>query len=937
MIAAVVIAAVVAASGPPVREVTLAGDVGAAASAELAPLVAIRTGRPYDPAEGRKTLARLMATGDFAGAVIEQTRRPDGVALTIRLTRLLRLDGWRFAGNRHLEDRDLAGILTLRRGDPADPGRFKAYARAIAARYALEGFPRATASFAFVPGAKGRVLLETTIDEGPPLTLHALRVEGAADPKAVGAALGLKPGDRLTVAGLADAIERLNGDLVRLSGYDARVEYGFLTPEGRRVAGLPDVVASDARTLDLLVALTQGHPATVTVSADVDLPPEVLAATLPLLRYGDTSPSALEANAEALRKRYVAEGYPDAKVTPRISSDARAITFEVAAGPKFTVGAIRFEGVTAFPTAELEKAISTRPEAPPLPGGVTLPSGLPAADRGGVFDPGVWKDDMTRLAHFYHGSGFLEATVDGQRREPEGAPGRWTLVVKVDEGPRAKVAHVKLVGVPEERRGALIAALPMAPGAAYEPRRLGEVDAAGEAFFAAIGYARARVQARYEPASSTLVLDVTPGLRLRVGQVVIRGNVKTSEATIRERLGLKPGDWLDARALDEARLRLYQLGAFERVNWEAVTPPTANGQAVDLVLELTERPTSTIALGGGFGDLRAVRSSLPSGFGAYLGTSFQDTNGFGTGRPIRAEAQLSPALTSLLASVGDGTLVAGATSELGASYLRAFPYPDIDAGVRSAAIFSSLSRPFTPALSGVVRYSWGPTRYEVAPGALTQEQLATLGGLPDRIDSLVSLGLTTDTRDDLFEPRAGNYGELVLDVATPFLGGSLTYMGPRLRLARYMGLDAGPVLALYAEGGFLASLKPDQVIPPDALFFAGGQTLRGFGYRAVGVNDSGGVAAPGDPAMGGQAYWIARAEGRFSLFGPLGAVVFLDSANVWATPTEPNYLPKASAGVGLRYATPLGPVRLDYAVRLLPTAGLTDLQTAFSLGIGHAF
>jgi outer membrane translocation and assembly module TamA len=142
-----------------------------------------------------------------------------------------------------------------------------------------------------------------------------------------------------------------------------------------------------------------------------------------------------------------------------------------------------------------------------------------------------------------------------------------------------------------------------------------------------------------------------------------------------------------------------------------------------------------------------------------------------------------------------------------------------------------------------------------------------------------------------------------------------------------------------ADANYIQSLSSTSLLPNDVKFLAGGQNLRGYGYNTVGLPAS--VCVPGSTAnacvVGGTVMLLGHAEVRVPIWGELGGVVFTDAGNVWATPADVGLGNiKLTTGLGLRYLTPVGPVRVDYGVRVLPGFQFTGWE-GLTFGIGQAF
>ncbi|MFN3430351.1 MAG: outer membrane protein assembly factor BamA [Candidatus Sericytochromatia bacterium] len=902
------------------RVVSRIDFTGAASDVErLRQLATIKVGQPLSAAAVRDTLAVFYQKGLWSAITADETAQPDGtVVVTFKFIPQLLLAEWRFQGNQNLNGNVLGRALDLTWGDPINPRAFEGYVSTIRDRYVREGFfnVKVKVDVAHVEENRGKLIV--TIDEGKPLMLSAIKLLslGPLSEREILGELGVKPGERLPRDAAFQGLDRLETLLSGKGFLNSRLSYYFVLPDGTRQTSYAAMAEAKTPSVELVLAVEEGQKALVTVDGDVILPVEELANAITVYDNRSYSPFELDFSANNMRELYVSRGYPEAKVTHAIArqpDDSYMITFTVNAGQRVTIKAIEFEGHKAYMADQLRRVLQTQPSRAFL--------------GGGAFVPDVWEADMANLVAWYETHGFLAAKVTAVDRLVDQDTGDMTLVVHLAEGPRTMIARLLFKGATPAQEAGLLQALPINPGEAYNPRRLGDYIASVEAFYARTGYPVAKVTGAFEPgatpAAGALVFNVVPGPRKRIGHVILRGNLKTQDWVVRRQLTVEQGDTYNSEQMLRTQQQIYQLGFFDRVNIGPLRPITSDpNDPVDLVVDLHERETGSVAVGGGFGDLQGPQASAE-----YL-----QTNLLGTGRPVRLEGLVSQRRNSALFTLRDPFLFGDANiGELGASYLHDQPVELID--VTTYGPTFGLSRQITDHLLSSIRYSWSRTTYDYPVGL----EPARTAGLVNRINSIITTGLTFDSRSDILNPRWGSRTEISVDFATPFLGGSLTYGRPRVNWAYFWPFPRQVTLALGAELGYIRTLEESAQLPLDLLFRAGGgNSIRGYTYNEVGVNGS---------PQGGQALLVTHAELRFPIHGDIGGVVFTDAGNVWGSTLDFNPTNvKLAAGLGLRYLTPLGPIRVDYAFRVFPqldfgfgTPPLDLIGRHLYFGIGHAF
>jgi outer membrane translocation and assembly module TamA len=519
------------------------------------------------------------------------------------------------------------------------------------------------------------------------------------------------------------------------------------------------------------------------------------------------------------------------------------------------------------------------------------------------------------------------------------------------------------------------------------------------------GYAFARVTGRVDVDLSRhearLRFDIAAGDKAVFGAIDIVGLGRIPEDKVRASLLIAPGDEYSASALEDARRALVHLGVFASVSVEAdVTRPAT--RRVPLVFRVQETAPRTIRLGGG-ARLDALQLS------ANLTGSWEHRNFLGGLRHLALEARpgvvLFPTRMSNFPNLGtpnramlEGSLqgrftqpsfIEGRTQGLLSASLEVHPllYADTQAdepliGFLEIGTRAGLERPFfshrlfmTPALNWQAALPLdyrGLSVGNVSPAVATRE-------IDDLFIAYPEISARLELRDDPLDPKNGLLLSNSLQLALPMLGGNVSDVRVRPEVRFYV-TKRRLTLALRVATGLLfprnyGRLEPGQ--PPSfddqqkllfRGFFSGGPfSNRGYAFQGVNRHDPLALStAPGvrcgssdrsldvDPRClrptGGLTLWEVSVELRFPLrfVDPLGAVLFLDSSDVRSGRAEYGFdTPHLAPGVGLRYPTPVGPVRLDLGFRILEALGreapqgrppyLFGAPLTLQLAVGQAF
>ena len=576
-----------------------------------------------------------------------------------------------------------------------------------------------------------------------------------------------------------------------------------------------------------------------------------------------------------------------------------------------------------------------------------------------TFDPVAWDHDRQRLERVFRSLGYHQAQV--LPRITRQSEEEIELAVSIVEGPRTQVEHLEITGLeglePADS-AAILRKLPLAVGAPFVEQTWAETKAAVLARLQDQGYAQAEVQGQVlvdvaaSRAAATLL--VTPGPRFRVGDIaLVQGRPPhLPERFIREQVRLAfPGDpYFSPRRLSEAQRRVFGLGVFSTVEVSPTLPPDVGGNGdsaveegrLPLLVRTQVAPFRTLRLGGG-GGFDQVRNEV------RLIAGWSHKNFFGGLRKLNLDARVGwaflPGISALLSNTGTPVrqgpiLDLSAAFEqprfLGRPTLRLLTHAQGERELEEA--FSAWSVRLGPDLLHQFRSDvLVSAGYEIDLARLEAE-----GRVDPRV-APIALGCSEspcfvplsylrqraiwDRRDNPLEPTRGFYLGLELQEGGGPLGGSFTYF-KALADARLLGSVGRFTLggriqlgAIYPSGG-----RPE-ASPISQRFFAGGATsMRGFASRrlaplvaiAEGEGSSVEVAVP----IGGNSLLGSNLELRFRTSARLALAAFWDTGYVGREAPRPDDIGRLfhALGFGLRFSTPVGPIRLDLGFRL-PVGG----------------
>jgi translocation and assembly module TamA len=526
------------------------------------------------------------------------------------------------------------------------------------------------------------------------------------------------------------------------------------------------------------------------------------------------------------------------------------------------------------------------------------------------------------LYQFGHFAPVVRITLDGREAaniSPLSVPARIERVeIRIEPGPTYSFGTTEIAPLaggtelPDEFRPGSTATTPVlqdATGAAIDRWR--------ETGHAVAEVSGQSITARHRDATLDARIAIAPGPVVSFGQLIPRGQERMRIERIVEIAGLPEGVTFSPAVLDRVTERLRDTGVFSAV--ALGEQPLGPGDSMDIVATLTEAPPRRF----GFG------AELSTDEGARVSAFWLHRNLFGGAERLRIEGEIR--------GIGEGELsvdgVDGIDAGLRARISRpatftpdTLAYGEIDIAALDEPTFrlvglsveAGVEHWFSPKLEGALGVGLRTFVFEDIFG---DRESATLLYVPAE--------LTWDNRDDMLNPTTGTY---MIGTVAPFvtLGDGV---GARLTAdARgYLGFgeDDRTVLAGRAQAGVLFGGDID-LIPPDYLFYSGGSgTVRGQEYQSLGAIQNG-------VPSGGRSFGTLSAEVRQALGdGNLGLVLFADAGYVGTDAAFQGGDWHAGAGIGLRYDTPFGPIRVDIATPV--RGGGVGEDIFLYIGIGQAF
>ncbi|HEY0787887.1 MAG TPA: outer membrane protein assembly factor BamA, partial [Thermoanaerobaculia bacterium] len=721
---------------------------------------------------------------------------------------------------------------------------------------------------------------------------------------------------------------------------DAERIESFLVEKGYRRAAVRYLdpqydAASD--TVRLRYAVETGPPVRVEVGG---VRRRSIRRLLPMRGDEPYTADAIERARDDIRRHLQLRGhyFASVEVVEGMVGDEYVVRFEIDPGPRYDLARVEFAGNAILEDDQLRQAVTTAPDG----GFRTFLRNL--FRRPGGVNQETLDDDVESLETLYRVEGFANATI-GRPEVVAISADELQVTFPIAEGPRTLVTDVRVEGV-ERFEPERLPRLALQKGEPLNPVVvLGDIIAL-QNFYGDRGHVEVQVAPRYEynadRTGAIVTYAITEGPAAEVKEAVVRGNTYTDTEVIERQAKVEPGEPFSYTTLLAAQRELYRLGIFQRVDVHADDSASTPGNRT-VVIDVEEGKALTIGGSVGYSEERGAGGSF----------SLSHRNLFGTARFLGLEAR---------------------KFEREERYLLNYREPFIgrwDVPVQVTVFTSEEER------SGRLFERWGTfveasrivgetvrwsTRYEYRNVDCTEllppdaGDFVPCGDPASPIEerevqiSSITPNVFWDDRDDPLNPFRGMFASASLEYAFPLFAAETKFLKGFAQGAWYRPLSQRSTLAISARVGLtekLATTGPGSIVPFPERFTAGGESShRAFDHDELGI-----LCIDSDPdcqptlirtdkgriyPLGGNALLLANAEYRFPIFGSLQGAAFTDIGNVWREIDAIDFSEmRYGAGVGLRYLTPVGPIRLDIGWKLDRKPWEEPYATSLTIGFAY--
>ncbi len=852
---------------------------------ELISLICFKTGQVLDREALRDGIRRAFTKGIFQDIQVVSAPYEDGIKLKYIVREIPLIKKITVEGPKNISGKNIRQVFLYKEGEDFKEEYLDQAKTELVNFYKRKGFPEAAVSITVESVKKNSAVdLNVNISEGLPLIIKKISL-----PDDMRDIFRIREGEIFDRDVVDQALRKLEAYLKKQNHIHPVIgPYKFI--DG-----------------NLMFPVNKGPVLEMIFEGNLAVSSKRLRDEVPFFEDQEVTDEAIQEAIDRIRDVYLSEGYYHARIAAGLTSEESIfkIKFIIFEGEKVFLKKINIQGISIAPDV-IKKIIPLEEEKP--------------------YNENNLEASRETILRFYNALGYLQADITGVEKRFQEDGAKLELMFKINEGPQTKIKKIEISGNKNISTPEIIKALRLEEEIPYNVIDIGDARYRLLSLYNRHGYidARIEVESAFDNNKAFITFRITENRPSFIGKIIYRGNQKTKPKIIEREFSLEDGDLFNYEELLKMKQRLYKLGIFSEVSIDTLEPESASENHVtrDVLISLKEGNAGSVEISLGYGDYERFRGALD--------INYRNLGGYNRQAGFRAE-----------------------TSSVEQRYVfsfkepRLFNKPDLPFNVLLMKEDVRSVNPDTnevrykidrmSLLLGVERqikknwkahlnyeYSLVDTK-DVQPGVvLSKEDTGTLA------IGNVSASLFYDNRNDPFDPSSGSLQGIVLKIASRALLSESEFIKGTLQSSWFFPLAKKVVFAFSLRGGAAYSYDHIKELPLVERFFLGGRsTVRGYS------NDTLGPKGENDSPTGGNIFALANTEFRFSLGKGFGLVTFLDAGNVWKLAEDLKAELKYTAGAGLRYGTPVGPLRIDYGQKINKEDDESSGELHFTFG--HAF
>jgi len=873
-------------------------------------LIFIEEGEPFSTKRFQDSLEALKSSNIFKRIhVSESDPGEEQFFLRFQVTPYARVKDIKISGAFPLLEREILNAVQLRSGDAYKPETFSDKEDVIIQLFKNEGYIAPVVHLdAKEDHSDGNVVVYVNIDKGDFFHIRRFQIKGNRAFSQARLKMRVKTYKTFLIPDFLRRFKKKQLDT------DVKNLILFYRKKGYPEVAVNAVVNKDAKTKDVSISLDvdEGPRYDIEFEGNTEFWDLTLKKDFVLFKEGNSKDFGLRKSIRKIEKRYLKAGYKDCRIemNSEIKQDAgrpvRKIRLRIEEGPQYIVTALNFKGNHAFDSKKIKKQILTR---------------TPGVIARGAFFQETLEEDKRAVASLYLKQGYMNTVVKEQIKSDKDIKERKhniDLTLDIEEGVQTHVKSLTIWGLNVLSEAQALEEITLKKGSVFRNHRIKSDENTLSSLISEKGYPRVKVKGTAviskDNTEAAVTYEVDEGPFVKMGQTALIGNFLTKRRVVDNELALDPGEPFSLKKFLKSQRNIRDIGAFDSVRFNTYGLKEAEDK-VNLLLELEEKKPYYIQAGVGYDTERKFYANILAG----------DHNLFGLNKHVWAGGEISQ-----IGYRGDlgiteprflGTRIKS-TLNMFSETREEF---NTDFGTRESGVSFSFNRTFfqkfTADLSFVYSYKDDYPRDSEPISVIEEDKFEPRSILT------VSPSLVYNSVDSFIRPKKGIFSSLLMDVSNGIDNSLDNFFRYRFEVRKYYTPIESMTFALRGRVGDITPFDEDSTIPVDQLFFLGGtSTVRGFDENLLRFDSAGN-------GVGGLTAVLGNIETRIDMGQNLEFSIFYDIGSVSnAIVGEGSDEFRSSAGIGLHYFTPIGPIGIYYGHKLDRKSDESEGRLHFTVG-----
>ena len=604
-------------------------------------------------------------------------------------------------------------------------------------------------------------------------------------------------------------------------------------------------------------------------------------------------------NVKRIEALYKEKNYHNVKVdykTIELKNNQADLTFIIEEGEKVRIKTIKFIGNKAYTEKKLKKILKSSEKG--FFFWLTSSGDLKREDL---------NEDVARLAAFYHNNGYIQAKIGEPKVEFK--ENHIEITIKIKEGVQFKVGKIYIKGDLVMAKEKMLEKIKISNQEFYNRRIVQNDVILLKDIYSDEGYAYAEIFPRTEQDFDKLVVNITfdikKGKQVYFEEIIISGNTKTRDKVIRRQLKVYEQELFSGARLKRSVRNLYRLDFFKDIKVNTIKG--SSDDKMVLKIGVTEKPTGSFSFGGGYSNTEKL----------FVMASIAQKNLFGRGHILNLQGQWGDVTKKYSLAFTEPWLFDIPLSAGVKLYDWQYEYDEYDKDSIGGSL--QFGYPVYDYTRAFISFAHDNADIKITDEVNAPQSIVDLVediGSEDIITNSTSASLRYDSRDRMFNPTEGSDHSITVEYAG--FGGDVGFSKYVASAGWYIPLFKDLVGFLHAKGGYVRE-NSDGVLPDYERFFLGGITsLRGFEWEDLAPKDEDG------DEIGGDKFVQFNIELLYPIFKDAGivGVLFFDTGEVYGKGEDVDLGElRESVGLGFRWYSPVGPIRIEYGYILDPIEG----------------